>query len=405
MAGSFWEVNTCILLLETRPDRPKELDRILNFWREKKKSMLKELEDQSVHQMGPSEQVEFNSHTHIIRSHTHLVRDPDRILPFRNKQCTREYNVGAKSQCMDCSTYPPCLGPIKPISDREEAVQSSLLVDTATCPLTPRAAIVDTFAPGPSLSLTPLSEKITPRCLNFDSPVNPQRNSAVKAAKDQEMRVDNLCPYKHVLVCPRREVKHFVDLTDEETSDLWLTARKVGSQLENYHETSSLTFAIQFLGHCYALLALIDDALLISIFLKTLACDSDLTNAQNCCASDVVCCVMWVLLIRTDSYEFCSPQSLFRGIIYEFLSPKCELNIYFFFRMGHRQDKQYHMCTSISSQGEVRGGDFKKNDEIYDALDVKEIELKKKLDLDMERKDRSLEEMAQEADEYRKLFV
>ncbi|MCL7041874.1 hypothetical protein MKW94_000535 [Papaver nudicaule] len=50
-------------------------------------------------------------------------------------------------------------------------------------------------------------------------------------------------------------------------------------------------------------------------------------------------------------------------------------------------------------------GDFEKNDEIYDALDEKEKELKQKLDLDKERKDRSYEEMAQEAAEYRKLFT
>ena len=38
-------------------------------------------------------------------------------------------------------------------------------------------------------------------------------------------------------------------------------------------------------------------------------------------------------------------------------------------------------------------------------MDEKEKELKQKLDLDKERKDRSLEEMAQEADAYRKLFI
>lgn len=38
-------------------------------------------------------------------------------------------------------------------------------------------------------------------------------------------------------------------------------------------------------------------------------------------------------------------------------------------------------------------------------MDEKEKELKEKLDLDKERKDRSLEEMTQEADEYRKLFL
>lgn len=49
----------------------------------------------------------------------------------------------------------------------------------------------------------------------------------------------------HVLVCPRRDVQRFVDLTCDETSDLWLTAQKIGRQLESYHKASSLTFAIQ----------------------------------------------------------------------------------------------------------------------------------------------------------------
>ncbi|KAG2669766.1 hypothetical protein I3760_14G049300 [Carya illinoinensis] len=51
-----------------------------------------------------------------------------------------------------------------------------------------------------------------------------------------------------------------------------------------------------------------------------------------------------------------------------------------------------------------KGGDFERNDEIYDAINEKEKELKKNLDLDQERRDRSLEEMAQEADEYRKIL-
>ncbi|KAK4374950.1 hypothetical protein RND71_005627 [Anisodus tanguticus] len=52
-----------------------------------------------------------------------------------------------------------------------------------------------------------------------------------------------------------------------------------------------------------------------------------------------------------------------------------------------------------------KSGDFEKKDEIYDALDVKEKEMKQSLDLDKERKDRSIEEMAEEAEEYRKLFL
>lgn len=51
--------------------------------------------------------------------------------------------------------------------------------------------------------------------------------------------------YVHVLIIPKREVKRVVDLTADETSDLWLMAQKVGKQLESYHKASSLTFTIQ----------------------------------------------------------------------------------------------------------------------------------------------------------------
>ncbi|XP_027335442.1 bifunctional bis(5'-adenosyl)-triphosphatase/adenylylsulfatase FHIT isoform X2 [Abrus precatorius] len=113
-----------------------------------------------------------------------------------------------------------------------------------------------------------------------------------------------------------REVKRFVDLTADETSDLWLTAQKVGRQLESYHKASSLTLAIQD-----------------------------------------------------------GPQA------------------------GQTVP---HVHIHVVPR---KGGDFEKNDEIYDAMDEKEKELKEKLDLDKERKDRSFEEMSQEADEYRKLFL
>ncbi|KAI3450176.1 hypothetical protein Pfo_006841 [Paulownia fortunei] len=52
-----------------------------------------------------------------------------------------------------------------------------------------------------------------------------------------------------------------------------------------------------------------------------------------------------------------------------------------------------------------KSSDFEKNDEIYDAIDLKEKELKQKLDLDKERSDRRMEERAEEADEYRKLLL
>ncbi|XP_061344898.1 bifunctional bis(5'-adenosyl)-triphosphatase/adenylylsulfatase FHIT-like [Gastrolobium bilobum] len=49
-----------------------------------------------------------------------------------------------------------------------------------------------------------------------------------------------------------------------------------------------------------------------------------------------------------------------------------------------------------------KSGDFENNDDIYDEINEKEKELKRKLEVDIERKERSLEEMAQEAEEYRK---
>lgn len=49
-------------------------------------------------------------------------------------------------------------------------------------------------------------------------------------------------------------------------------------------------------------------------------------------------------------------------------------------------------------------GDFERNDIVYDLIEDKERELKKKLDLDKERMDRTAGEMAKEADELRALF-
>lgn len=111
-------------------------------------------------------------------------------------------------------------------------------------------------------------------------------------------------------------MKRFVDLTTDETSDLWIAAQKVGSRLETYHKASSLTLTIQD-----------------------------------------------------------GPQA------------------------GQTVP---HVHIHIIPR---KGGDFEENDEIYDALDEKEKELKQKLDLDKDRKDRSLDEMVQEAEEYRKLFL
>ncbi|CAM9002385.1 unnamed protein product [Rhodiola kirilowii] len=119
----------------------------------------------------------------------------------------------------------------------------------------------------------------------------------------------------HVLVCPKRDVKRFGDLTSEETTDLWLSAKKIGKKLEQYHNASSLTLTIQD-----------------------------------------------------------GPQA------------------------GQTVP---HVHVHILPR---KVDDFANNDEIYDAIDLKEKELMQKLDLDKERVDRSSEEMAEEAANYRKLF-
>ncbi|XP_078168646.1 bifunctional bis(5'-adenosyl)-triphosphatase/adenylylsulfatase FHIT-like [Carex rostrata] len=120
----------------------------------------------------------------------------------------------------------------------------------------------------------------------------------------------------HVLIIPRREVKRFPDLTDDEICDLWITARLVGSCLEKYHNATSLTLNIQ------------------------------------------------------DGPE--AGQSV------------------------------EHVHIHVVPR---KVGDFERKDDIYDVLDEKEKELKKKLDLDIERKDRTFEEMVREADIYRSLLV
>ncbi|XP_038903515.1 bifunctional bis(5'-adenosyl)-triphosphatase/adenylylsulfatase FHIT-like [Benincasa hispida] len=49
-------------------------------------------------------------------------------------------------------------------------------------------------------------------------------------------------------------------------------------------------------------------------------------------------------------------------------------------------------------------GDFKRNDDIYDAVNENDRALHQHIDLDEKRPDRGFEEMKQEADEYTKLF-
>ncbi|KAM0822560.1 hypothetical protein ACQ4PT_071421 [Festuca glaucescens] len=121
--------------------------------------------------------------------------------------------------------------------------------------------------------------------------------------------------YAMVNLRPVLPVKRFADLSTDETIDLWVTAKKVGVRLEQYHQASSLTFTIQD-----------------------------------------------------------GPQS------------------------GQTVP---HVHIHVIPR---KKRDFENNDEIYDAIDMREKELKEKLDLDIERKDRTMEEMGHEASEYRALF-
>ncbi|KAI9221252.1 HIT-like domain-containing protein [Blastocladiella britannica] len=49
----------------------------------------------------------------------------------------------------------------------------------------------------------------------------------------------------HVLVCPRRPVARFGDLTADEVADIWLTAQTVGKVVESHFGGSSLTYSLQ----------------------------------------------------------------------------------------------------------------------------------------------------------------
>ncbi|PWA58948.1 Histidine triad, conserved site-containing protein [Artemisia annua] len=162
----------------------------------------------------------------------------------------------------------------------------------------------------------------------------------------------------HVLVCPRREVKRFVDLTPEETSDLWISAQKIGKQLENYHKASSLTLAIQDGPQAGQTVPHVH----IHIVPRK---GGDFENNDE---------------IYDASISYRQPFGLM-GV--KDLKGARQLVV-----VGYWDQ----VLTRISVQVSVV------------QLDEKEKELKKTLDLDKERKDRSMEEMAREADEYRKLF-
>ncbi|KAK8468663.1 hypothetical protein PHAVU_006G082500 [Phaseolus vulgaris] len=115
-----------------------------------------------------------------------------------------------------------------------------------------------------------------------------------------------------VLLC-QRQVKRVADLTDDENTDLWHIAKKLGRQLESYHKASSLTFCIQ-----------------------------DGPQAGQSVA---------------------------------------------------------HVHIHILPR---KNGDYENNDDIYEDINEKENELNRALEVDIKRRDRSIEEMAIEADEYKK---
>jgi len=49
----------------------------------------------------------------------------------------------------------------------------------------------------------------------------------------------------HVLVCPKRPLARFADLSPDEVADLWLLAQRVAATLEPHYGCSASTFAIQ----------------------------------------------------------------------------------------------------------------------------------------------------------------
>ncbi|KAF6172682.1 hypothetical protein GIB67_042005 [Kingdonia uniflora] len=240
-------------------------------------------------------------------------------------------------------------------------------------------------------------------------------------------------------------VKRFVDLSVEETADLWLTAQKVGSQLEKYHGASSLTLAIQTqrtnpengtAGNT-AIINLSPDSSQSKRSVNTPLNSpqspmqfADMKDKRNGSVS-----LGKGTIGMHDSTPLSTPREVRTNIkmhnyslvgliehkvkeanVDKEIPPRPKAPFRFtnswtlhpgFMEVVKKDGPQAgqtvpHIHIHILPR---KGGDFEKNDEIYDALDVKEKELKETLDLDKERKDRSMEEMAQEAEEYRKLFL
>merc|ERR1712088_1036202 len=49
----------------------------------------------------------------------------------------------------------------------------------------------------------------------------------------------------HVLVCPKREVKRYKDLTDTEITEIFTSAKIISSKLEEHFQKTACTFGIQ----------------------------------------------------------------------------------------------------------------------------------------------------------------
>lgn len=75
----------------------------------------------------------------------------------------------------------------------------------------------------------------------------PIRRDHAFLATEQCVCIVNLKPIVpgHVLVLPRRVAPRLADLEDEETSDLFLTARRVASVLEGHYGAEAITMSVQ----------------------------------------------------------------------------------------------------------------------------------------------------------------
>ncbi|EGC28284.1 hypothetical protein DICPUDRAFT_160396 [Dictyostelium purpureum] len=73
------------------------------------------------------------------------------------------------------------------------------------------------------------------------------RQSEIFFTSELSFALVNLKPVLpgHVLVCPKRVVPRFKDLTKDEITDLWVSAQKISSIIETHFKGDSLTYAIQ----------------------------------------------------------------------------------------------------------------------------------------------------------------